>query len=93
MFQPDQAITREQLAVMLFRYEDGAAPTEDVLQSYPDWEQVSGYALEAMAWAVEQELIQGASAGGKTVLNPGGTATRAECAQILTRFLDRTAEK
>ena len=43
--------------------------------------------------AVEQELIQGASAGGKTVLNPGGTATRAECAQILTRFLDRTAEK
>lgn len=93
LFRPDQAITREQLAVMLFRYEGGAAPAEDVLQTYPDRDQVSGYAAQAMAWAVEQGLIQGASAGGQTVLNPGGTATRAECAQILTRFLSKASEK
>lgn len=70
LFRPDQAITREQLAVMLFRYEGGAAPAEDVLQTYPDRDRVSGYAAQAMAWAVEQGLIQGASAGGQTVLEP-----------------------
>ena len=96
-FGPEDSITREQMAAILYRYAKlkGYDTTQGgmAVREFADYEQISDWAGEAMAWAVEQGLIQGASAGGQTVLNPGGTATRAECAQILTRFLSKASEK
>ena len=85
-FQPNTAITREQLAAILMNY--AAYKGEDVsnradLTSYTD--QPSTWAQEAMQWAVAEGLIFGVTS---TELQPQGNATRAQVAAILQRFLD-----
>ena len=79
----DQPLTREQLVTMLYRYV-GQPETAGSLSSFPDGGQVSDYAAQAMAWAVETGLIGGNGAGA---LNPQGEASRAEVAAILQRFV------
>lgn len=84
----DAPISREQLAAMLYRYAaasglDTAASSE--LTGFADAGDVSGYAAEAMAWAVGAGLIGGTDKGE---LNPSGSATRAEVATILMRFCE-----
>ena len=86
-FGADQNITRQQLAAMLYRY--GGMAGLDVsgradLSSYGDHEGVSTYAEDAMAWAVENGLLQGYPDG---TLQPGANATRAEVAVILERLV------
>lgn len=89
-FAPNDQITREQIATILFRYAK-AEKVEGKLAGFPDAEMVSDYAADAMAWAVEQGLINGISeSDGKTYLAPQETATRAQIAVILMRYL--TAE-
>ncbi|HWQ80126.1 MAG TPA: S-layer homology domain-containing protein [Anaerovoracaceae bacterium] len=85
-FQPDADITREQLAVILYRY---AAPGQasGSLGNFPDNGDVSSWASEAMRWAVGIGLFSGDNSGK---LNPGGNATRAEVAVILQRFITNT---
>ena len=88
-FAPDNPITREQLAVMLYQYAyfmgyDTSLPTLPALNNFQDAADVSVWARDAMIWAVEHNLIVGS--GG--LLNPGGTATRAQCATILQRFIE-----
>lgn len=80
-------ITREQLAAMLYRYAklkgyDVSASAD--LSGCSDAAKVNTYAVDAMRWAVAEGLIQGM--GGK--LNPQSTATRAQVATILMRFLE-----
>lgn len=86
-FKPDNNISREQLAVILYRY---AAPgqTEGKLDKFPDKAAVSTWAVDAMSWAVESGLIAGDNKGN---LNPGGNATRAEVSTILQRFIESEA--
>ena len=82
-FGPNDPITREQLATILYRfnnYRGGSLLASDL--EFPDAGSVSGYAVEAMKWAVGQNLINGMD--GK--LNPKGYATRAQVAAILTRY-------
>lgn len=81
---PEGLITREQLAVMLYRYAQSPMPALQTL-SFPDAAQVSGYAGDAMCWAVEQGILTGGSSGQ---LDPGGEATRAEAAAMLMRYLN-----
>ena len=89
-FAPNDQITREQIATILFRYAK-AEKAEGKLAGFPDAGKVSDYAADAMAWAVEQGLINGISeSDGKTYLAPQETATRAQIAVILMRYL--TAE-
>lgn len=81
---PDGSITREQLATMLWRYAGspaGAAPCPPC----GDSASVSAYALEAVRWAVGEGLISGTDAG---LLAPQGSATRAQVATILMRFVE-----
>ena len=90
-FGPDNTITRQQLAVMLYRYAramgyDTSATTS--LAGYADAGQVSGYAAEAMAWANAEGLVNGTSA---STLSPNASATRAQVATILMRFCQRYA--
>ena len=85
-FGPQDPVTREQLAALLFRFAGAqgfdTAPRAD-LSPYWDSLQVGSYAREAMAWAVEMGLLTGRT---QTTLVPGGTATRAETAVLLERF-------
>jgi|GEM_PF-2342209 len=83
--RPNEKITREQLAAMLYRYamQSGCDCSKlSALDKFADAKQVSAYALKAMQWAVAAGLIEGAN--GK--LNPQGYVIRAELATILMRF-------
>lgn len=80
---PDHSITREQLALMLYRYAK-AEKTEGDLSEFSDAHDVSAWAAEAMAWAMESGIITGTDNGR---LNPSGAATRAEVATMLERFV------
>ena len=88
-FEPDALITREQAATMLYRYAKKLglnAETADELAAFEDASAVSGYAKEAMAWAVREGIILGRGAGDKDLLAPGATLTRAEAAAVMLRM-------
>lgn len=85
-FEPNKAVTREQLAKFLFNYAvyqgmDAVTLSEN-LSSFSDQAEISAYAVSALQWAVGAELIKGSA--GK--LQPAGTATRCQFAAILNRF-------
>lgn len=91
-FSPDQAITREQLATILYRYAQVKGydvTASNNLDAYTDASQISAYALTAMQWANAEGLITGNTA---TTINPTGNATRAEVATILMRFAENVAQ-
>ena len=80
---PDASITRESLAVMLYRYA-GSPDTEGMaLGEFADAGDISGWAQNAMLWCVESGILKGSS----NMLNPNGTATRAEVVIMLQRFI------
>ena len=74
-------LTREQLVSMLWRYAGSPAPEGD-LSGWSDAAAVSGWATDAMTWAVESGILSGT---GKNTLNPQGSASRAELASLLVR--------
>lgn len=84
-FGPDDNITREQLAVMLWRYSVSPAATSKELR-FNDADQISGYAVDALRWAVENGIVNGYGDGR---LGPKGQATRAQVAQMLKNYLER----
>ena len=91
-FAPNNAITREQMAAILYRYAqfkgyDVSAKAD--LSVYTDAAQVSTYATNAMAWANGAQLITGTS---QATLTPAGNATRAQVATILMRFCENIAK-
>ena len=87
MFGPADPVTREQLAVMLYRYAKlqgkGFVGSWMFPLDYADADRVSGWAYEAMCWMTMNGVIQGR---GGSVLAPQGPATRAEAAAMLMRF-------
>ncbi len=85
-FGPDEYITREQLATMLFRFSASApvsVPERADLEPFADDENVSDWAAEPLSWAVESDLIKGTD-GNR--LAPGGFATREQFAAIIERY-------
>lgn len=91
-FGPDDPITREQMATIMFRYTifkglDKKATGD--CSSFADGARVSNYAVEAMNWAIGVGLIAGV---GKNNLAPSGNATRAQSATILMRFCKNIAQ-
>ena len=85
-FGPKDNVTREQLIAILYRYAtmkgvDTGARSE--LDAFEDAGRVSGYAVEAMQWAVAEGIIEGS--GGR--LKPRDEANRAEVAAIMSRFM------
>lgn len=84
-FAPDQAITREQLASILYRYAKwlGFSGYGSDISGYTDAGKVSSYAYDAMSWAVRTGVVTGTSA---RVLDPQGTASRAAAAQMFMNF-------
>ncbi len=89
-FRPNESITREQLATIMHNYaiyKGHKVNQTNNLSEYIDAEQVAPYATAAMQWAVGTGII-----GGKenNTLDPKGTATRAEIATIINRFLTKS---
>lgn len=88
-FEPDAEVTREQMAAILYRYAKlngvDVSKTAD-LKDFPDADKTSAYAKEALAWAVGSGLINGTLENGATLLDPTGSAARAQVAAILMRY-------
>ena len=80
---PEATITREQLAVMLYRYA-GSPAAEGSLTGFADAASVSAWAQDAMEWAVAEGILTGKNG---SALDPQGTASRAEVATMLMRFV------
>ena len=83
-FGPNDNITREQLATILWRYSKSPAATNKELH-FNDADEISGYALDAIRWAVEHGILNGFGDGR---LGPKGLATRAQVAQMLKNFIE-----
>ena len=81
-FGPNDNITREQLAVMLWRYAGQPASIAS-LNGFTDVGKASDYTLTALQWAVEKGIISGK---GNGTIDPTGNATRAEVAQMLMNY-------
>ena len=88
-FGPEDSVTREQLAAILYRYAQvkGYDTTRGgmAVREFSDSASISDWAQEAMAWAVNAQVLSGK---GNGVLDPQGTATRAEVAQMLMNFVE-----
>jgi hypothetical protein len=92
LFGTDDPVTREQMATILHRYSSyksyDVTRTTD-LSSYTDAPEIGAWALDALKWANASGLITGRTT---TTLAPGGTATRAEVATIIMRFVEGVVE-
>ena len=92
MFGPNAPLTREQLALIPYHYAQVAeyVPHQGsmAVQKFSDSASISGWALEAVQWAVNAGLISGTGGG---MLDPDGTATRAQVAQIFMNFCQDNA--
>ena len=88
-FGPDDPVTREQLTAIFYRYADYKGYKLTVtgnLDKFEDADKITDYAKTVMQWAVGNGLIKGKS---ETLLDPQGTATRAEIAAMLHRFVEK----
>ena len=85
MFGPNDPITREQLAVMLWRYA-GCPAASGTAWDFADADSVSAWAQDALRWAVEQGIVSGKDGG---VLATKDCATRAEAAAMLMRYFGK----
>ena len=89
-FSPESNITREQMVAIFSKYANAKGldtPASASIDGYADADTVSPYARNALSWAVGNGIISGTSA---TTLTPAGSATRAQCAVILMRFVEWT---
>ena len=89
-FAPNDVITREQMAVILYGYTAEFAPeftgNAASLNTFPDAGSVANWAHTAMSWAVGNGLISGMGSGGVSYLAPQGSATRAQASAIIMRY-------
>ncbi len=93
-FGPNEPVTREQIAAILYRYCEfaGLDVTARAELNFPDTSKIHSYAEENMKWAFAEELITGTKdETGVLKLDPRGNATRAQIATVLTRFCTQNA--
>ena len=88
-FAPDAIVTREQLAMMLYRYTEifkgDTSFDDDVLDRYTDKDLISDYAVTAVKWAISKGLISGMT---DDTVGAGGSATRAQVSVIIMKYYD-----
>ena len=92
-FGPNDVVTREQMATMMYRYAKNYKKYEvsedGDYSSFPDAKNVQEFAQDAMKWAVKEGIITGKTINGVLCLDPQGSANRAECATIIQRFMEK----
>lgn len=84
LFEPESLVTREQMVTMLYRFSKATEAKGD-LTGFKDAGKISGYAVEAMKWAVGEGYINGMTA---TTLEPQAHSTRAQAAKVLCLFIE-----
>lgn len=87
-FAPEEKVTREQLAVMLYNCEN-KLPVSGSLNGFEDDAAVSNWAKDAMLWATQSGIISGSKNGDKLYLNPTKNASRAETATMMMQYLEK----
>lgn len=90
-FEPDTEITREQMAVMLYRYavyKGYDVSTRGDYSAFPDAESVNDWAEEALSWAYGTGLVNGTTVDKVTYLDPQGSATRAQACVMFMRYIE-----
>lgn len=97
-FGPDDVLTREQMAVIIYRYvttmtdyvleESDNGTDGDALDSVTDPGEISNWAREAVIWALDNGILNGTQTSGATTVSPAGTATRAQIAAIIMRVCE-----
>ena len=97
-FGPNDAVTREQMAAILYRYAqhkgyDVSAGKDTNILSFDDAFAVSEYAIPAMQWACGSGMVHGIARDGRMLLAPGDTTTRAQTATLLMRFQSAFAKE
>ena len=97
-FGPNDAVTREQMAAILYRYAqhkgyDVSAGEDTNILSFDDALTVSEYAIPAMQWACGSGMVNGIAQKGGMLLAPRDTTTRAQTATLLTRFQSAFAKE
>ena len=83
LFGPDDAITREQMAAILYRYVGAPSVEADNLENYTDANQISDWATEALNWCVENKIMVG---NGNGTMTPNKIISRAEVATIMMNY-------
>ena len=87
-FAPNDNITRQEMATMLYRLAKAEKVEEDKLASFPDAESVADWAKDAMNWAVSTEIVNGSTHDDKVnYLDPTATALRCQAAAVACRYL------
>lgn len=89
MFGPEDNITREQMATILWKYAGSPVADTAVLTDFKDTGEISAYAKDSLTWAYSEGIIAGK---GNGILDPKGYATRAEVAQIMYNFKQKADE-
>lgn len=97
-FGPNDAVTREQMAAILYRYAqhkgyDVSAGEDTNILSFDDAFAVSEYAIPAMQWACGSGMVHGIARDGRMLLAPRDTTTRAQTATLLMRFQSAFAKE
>lgn len=90
-FNPGDAVTREQMVTILFRFasKNGIETTARAeFSNFEDGALVHEYAVDAMKWAVAEKIITGSDRDGRLCLNPQGKSTRSQVATVLMRYLE-----
>ena len=97
LFGANDVVTREQMATMMYRYAKNfkkyEVSADGDCSKFPDAKSIQPFAQEAMKWAVKEEIITGKTINGQLLLDPQGSANRAECATIIQRFLEKYEKK
>lgn len=92
-FSPNNIITREQLVIMLYKFAGmkgyDLTTDENALNEFKDTDKVSQYATEAVKWALTQDIISGKETDGELKLDPQRSATRAECATMIMKLIEK----
>jgi len=93
LFGANDPVTRSQMATMMYRYakeyKKYDVGADGDYSNFPDAGDVQEFAVDAMKWAVAEEIITGKTIDGKLMLDPQGSANRAECATIIQRFMEK----
>lgn len=82
-FSPDQPVTREQIACMIYNYVKPADSPDEVQSSFFDWYMVSDWSKQSVLWCIDKGILGGNDQGQ---LQPDANATRAQCAAMLLRL-------
>ncbi|MBQ1363133.1 MAG: S-layer homology domain-containing protein, partial [Oscillospiraceae bacterium] len=84
-FDPDSNITREQMVAMLYRYSKQTVQSTDAVKAFKDAGSITEYAVPAVAWAVQNGIVNGM---GNGTFAPQGLSTRAQLAAVLNRYME-----